>query len=258
MERLEKHYIPSQFRSIVAEGVPVKFFAPDELNRLGRIFDYVRRDGIAVLSGSWEKILELNEYFERKKGELGEHHKKDYTPRHKRNRDNRFALYRLMIAADGEVFQKVQPPFRIPYLLEFLDDRFDANRGREILVPLLAILKLQKELKQLYPVWALGSSILAPGNVLPPRSQETVNLIGKGLEKVKGKLPAGAEVLDMGCGSGCLSLLAAETLRGREVKVTATDSMPDALAACLNSLSAARLKVKSRSCEFMTNISNMP
>jgi methylase of polypeptide subunit release factors len=183
--------------------------------------------------------MQFRDYVDRRRAELIEAERpskrktvlKGDSPEGHRRRGSQLAPYRLMVVAHGDSFPDVEPPFSIPYLLELLGDPLDASGGKPFLVPVLSVCDLQKDLEHPYPVPAIGGSILAPGSVLPPRSQETIGLIRKALEAIKGKLPVGTEALDMGCGSGCLSILAAEVLRDRRTKVTATDLMPEALAA---------------------------
>ena len=230
MGKIDNFYVPKQFSSIVSESTSLKPFAPGKLNQLSRIFNHLRRGGVALLSGSWSKILDLSNYVEKKKGELERKSQKNvYSERHRRVA-HPSPLYRLMVVADGDGSLNVEPSFSMPYLLELLGDRADASGGEPFLVPVPAIRSLERELEKLYPISALGISIVAPGNVLPPRSQETISLIRRGLEEVKDELPVDAEVLDMGCGSGCLSLLAAEIFEDLKVKITATDRLPEALA----------------------------
>ena len=66
--------------------------------------------------------------------------------------------------------------------------------------------------------------------MLPPHSQETVELFQRGLRNVKPHLPQGATVLDMGCGCGSLTLLAAQEVTDLRAKIYASDLLPEAVA----------------------------
>ena len=73
-------------------------------------------------------------------------------------------------------------------------------------------------------------SLVASDNVLPPHSQETIELFQRGLQSVKPHLPRTATVLDMGCGCGCLTLLAAQEVGNLRAKIYASDLLPEAVA----------------------------
>ena len=98
------------------------------------------------------------------------------------------------------------------------------------MVPVVKIQKIQSALTESYPIRALGMSVRASENVLPPHSQETVELFQRGLQSVKSDLPRGATVLDMGCGCGSLAMLAAQELGDLDVKIYASDLLPEAVA----------------------------
>ena len=66
--------------------------------------------------------------------------------------------------------------------------------------------------------------------MLAPRSQETIACFQNGLQEVKPHLPQRADLLEVGCGSGCLTLLAAQELADLEVKIHASDLLPEAVA----------------------------
>jgi len=67
-------------------------------------------------------------------------------------------------------------------------------------------------------------------NVLSPISQDTIELFHEALQKVSYQLASPIEVLDMGCGSGILSLLAVKIFAFSEMRITATDILPEAIA----------------------------
>ena len=242
-------YIPTQFMNIV-EDASIKLFSGGDLNKQSQIFDHIRRGGVAVLSGQWDKILELSEYADKKKKELSkiydipkrEKGQKDNQRRKQSNKQSQMGLLRLMVIAKEEVQSAhqrsyligkpdVEPPFQIPYLLELVGEEEDANKGFPFLISVLTLRNLQESLKQSHFISALDSSVVAPLNVLPPNSQETINLISEGLKSLKEKLPSELDILDMGCGSGCLTLLAAQVFGERDIKIVASDILPEAIAA---------------------------
>ena len=125
----------------------------------------------------------------------------------------------------------------LPYLLELLGENPAANEGRPFLLPISTVQKLESALSEEYPIPALGSSLVAFENVLAPRSQETIACFQDGLKAIKKHLPKRAEVLEVGSGSGCLTLLAAQELGDLEVKIHASDLLPEAVATTRYNLS---------------------
>ena len=250
-------YVPHPFRQIAAENASWKLFTDSGLGQFNRIFTHVRRGGVAILSGDWEQVTGVMEYIERKKEELiqssregGRERKrvgrdKDRWQRRKgadrRASDARLAvlnpaqereraLSRLMCWADSTGVLQVSPPPDLPYLLEWIGENPDANEGHPFLIPVVRIQKIQKALAETNPIRALGISIHASDNVLPPHSQETVELFQRGLRSVKPHLPQDAVVLDMGCGCGSLTLLAVQEVTDLGARIYASDLLPEAVA----------------------------
>ncbi|MBC8228039.1 class I SAM-dependent methyltransferase [bacterium] len=228
-------YVPTEFRDI-AQDASMKVFAKGELNHFNRIFEHIRRGGIAVLSGSWDKILELSDYVERKKTELVLPRQAEWKrkgrkqEKRERRRPSMLGMLRLMVVADESGCLDVEPPMRIPYLLELVGDAVGSNEGCPFLVPISVVQEIQAALSNSYAISLLNEEIVTSKNVFPPNSQETIALFFEGMQNIAGKLPSELEVLDMGCGSGCLALLAAQVFEGRNITIVATDHLPEALA----------------------------
>ena len=230
-------FVPAQFRELASDDASLRHFTNSDLGQLDRIFTHLRRGGVAVLSGRWDRIVEVLDYAERKKKELAPRPEKpkrrrDFKSREKRPKRNESAsaLSRLMCYANREGNLQIDPPPNLPYLLELVGEAPDANKGCPFLLPIATVQKLESALSEEYPIPALGSSLVAFENVLAPRSQETIACFQDGLQTVKKHLPQRAEVLEVGCGSGCLTLLAAQELIDLEAKILASDLLPDAVA----------------------------
>ncbi len=230
-------FVPAQFRELASDDASLRHFTNSDLGQLDRIFTHLRRGGVAVLSGRWDRIVEVLDYVERKKKELAPRlekpkRRRDFKSREKRPNRNESAsaLLRLMCYANGEGNLQIDPPPNLPYLLELVGENPGANEERPFLLPITTVQKLKTALSQEYPIPALGSSLVAFENVLAPRSQETIVCFQDGLQSVKRHLAQRAEVLEIGCGSGCLTLLAAQELADLEVKVFASDLLPEAVA----------------------------
>ena len=230
-------FIPAQFRELASDDASLKHFANSNLGQLDRIFTHLRRGGVAVLSGKWDRIVEVLDYAERKKKELAPRlekpkRRRDFNSRDKRPNPNESAsaMSRLMCYADEFGRLQIDPPPNLPYLLELVGENPDANEERPFLLPIATVQRLKTALTQEYPIPALGTSLVAFENVLAPRSQETIACFQDGLQSIKRHLPQQTEVLEVGCGSGCLTLLAAQELADLEVKIRASDLLPEAVA----------------------------
>ena len=230
-------FIPAQFRELASDDTSLRHFSDSNLGQLDRIFTHLRRGGVAVLSGKWDRIVEVLDYADRKKKELAPRivkpkRRRDFNSRDKRPNPNKgaSALSRLMCFADGAGNLQIDPPPNLPYLLELVGENPGGNNQCPFLLPIATVQKLKTAISQEYPIPALGTSLVAFENVLPPRSQETIACFQNGLQAIKKYLPQRAEVLEVGCGSGCLTLLAAQELADLEVKILASDLLPEAVA----------------------------
>ena len=92
------------------------------------------------------------------------------------------------------------------------------------------IQRIQRALEETYHINALNASLVSSENVLAPRSQETIECFQEALQCVyRENLPSKPMVADVGCGSGCLTLVAHQEL-GNEAEIYASDILPEAVA----------------------------
>lgn len=229
-------YVPAECRDAVFARGSVKLFAHQELKNLGRIFTHIQRGGVAVVEGEWEQIITVLDYIQQHKKELSASNtnraEKGKSRRQRNNpkQDREAALSKLMCWADKDGILQVEPAPILPYLLELIGELPDANEDCPFLVPVVTIQRIQRSLEETYPIHALDASLVASENVLAPRSQETIECFQEALQSVKGghaeKKPI---VADVGCGSGCLTLLAQQEL-GEVAEIYASDLLPEAVA----------------------------
>ena len=227
-------YVPVECRDAVFARARVKLFAHQDLRHLNRIFTHIRHGGVAVAEGRWDQITEIMDYIQRHKQDLVQQ-----LPRNARQQDRREsrgrsanralqeALAKLMCWADADGILQVEPAPVLPYLLELAGEPLGANAGRPFLLSLTKIQQIQEALADTYPIRALDTSLVASENVLAPRSQETMECFQEALQYVREHNPA--VVADIGCGSGCLTLLARQEL-GEHARIYASDLLPEAVA----------------------------
>ncbi len=228
-------YIPVQCRDAVFARARVKLFAHRDLRHLNRIFTHIRHGGVAIVEGRWEQITQVMDYVQRHKQELVQQWKHETTSRHRKDSRRRSTsralketLARLMCWADADGNLQVEPAPALPYLLELAGEPPGANEERPFLLPLTTIQQIQTALADIYPIHALNASLLASTNVLAPLSQETVECFQEALQHIREHNPT-TIIADVGCGSGCLTLLAQQEL-GAQTQIYASDLLPEAVA----------------------------
>lgn len=230
-------YIPTEFREAVFARGGVKLFPNQELKNLGRIFTHIQRGGVAVVEGEWQQIISVMDYIEQHKNELStetktkryeKHRSREKRDNVKQNREN--ALSKLMCWVDKDGILQVDPPPDLPYLLELLGEQPNANEECPFLISVVKVQRLQRALAETYPIHALNASLVASENVLAPRSQETVECFQEAIQSVSNKqTKSSSTIADVGCGSGCLTLLAHQEF-GKAADIYASDILPEAVA----------------------------
>ena len=227
-------YVPVACRAAVFARPRVKLFAHQDLRHLNRIFTHIRHEGVAVVEGQWEQITGVMDYIQRHKQDLIQQSSRNAKPRDRRESHGRSAsralqeaLARLVCWADADGILQVEPPLDLPYLLELAGEPTGANAGKPFLLSLTKIQHIQSALAETYPIHALDASLVASENVLAPRSQETIACFQEALQYIRPHAPD--VVADIGCGSGCLTLLARQEL-GEQSQIYASDLLPEAVA----------------------------
>ena len=233
-------FVPSQFRDVAMDDVKIKFFDDRDLERPNRIFKYIKRGGIAALSGNSDLISNTVEFIDRKKAELVKSsfnqekkgRKRDFksSDRLRAQKKQSSPLMKLMVLADASGLLQVERAFHLPYLLELVGENPGANQDCPFLIPMPTLEKIRNSLQQTYETDALETSLVVSENVLPPQSKDTIHLFQQGFWCVKDSLPMKASVLDLGCGSGILSVLAARRLASCKPRILASDILPEAVA----------------------------
>ena len=227
-------YVPAECREAVFARARAKLFAHQELGHLNRIFTHIRHGGVAIVEGKWEQITALMDYTQRHKQDLIQQSQRDTKTRDRRDSRGksasdalREALARLMCWADADGILQAESAPVLPYLLELAGESAEANEGKPFLLSLTKIQQIQHALTDTYPIRALNVSLVASENVLAPRSQETIECFQEALQHVRRS--GASTVADIGCGSGCLMLLARQEL-GEQAELYASDLLPEAVA----------------------------
>lgn len=187
----------------VMKGAGTHLFSGRDLESPDRIARHLNRGGAAVLAGDWNRILHLHTWL-----------KSRGTPTE--------ALERLLIQTEGEEPRGVSPVQRVPHL--DLLSRLDGPG----LISLPVLIDALTALQNPHRVDALDADLVVHRPVLVPRSQPLIHLLRQSMERLIPDLPPAPSVLDMGCGSGVCSLLAARVWP--DAAVTSADLLPEAIA----------------------------
>ncbi|MDP6996794.1 MAG: class I SAM-dependent methyltransferase [Candidatus Poribacteria bacterium] len=244
-------YVPVAIRSTVSDGASIKFFDSSDLSQPNRIFNHLKRDGLALVLGRVEQIQQLTDYLQRKRRELsdvGNRQQKRGRALDKRSSKSERVtavdpLQRVMVLADATGKLQLDPVPDLPFLIELIGESAAANGEYPFMLPLAKLDRIQTALSNAFQPEGFSIPIVASDNVLPPQSQETATLFRQGLEN----LPRPSGLLDLGCGSGLLSIMAARLFP--QAQIIATDIMPEATATTKINLQKQELQNRVEVCQ---------
>lgn len=104
----------------------------------------------------------------------------------------------------------------------------ESNKHCLHLVPYKFYLDLLVRYSERQEVGVLKKILFTGQNVLIPKSPETYQLFYSSIEQINEKLPTSPNILDLGCGSGVLTLIFAQILTNCSIFLT--DILPEAIA----------------------------
>jgi methylase of polypeptide subunit release factors len=227
-------YIPEKFR-IYTRDRPIREFTDQTLNQHDKVYRHLNKGGVILVNGNWERIKQLYGYISRKHTDI---------PRNKgrvKISGKRLSniplcthnnlLYRFALFAEKNTVI-ADPPQHIPYLFNFVGEIENGKKEECYYIPLYEFIKIKESLKKKYYVNAFDGSLTSHYTVLTPASQKIYTLFRSALEALRPSMPQNISLLDMGCGSGVLTFIAAYVLRDRLKTIHATDILQEALASC--------------------------
>lgn len=220
--------LPSKYASGISMG-PIRLFTPDK-DALNQTQRFLRNGGSIVLHGDWAEVSRLvNQLASRAH---------DLIPLVNDARARKQAMrqlsHRMLTTVDNLPEVKLLPGELAGLLGE------SEFPPLPVLIPVDAASRLTACNESVFHVPSLGIDLLTHPDVLTPRSGETIELMCSAIDSVAGQIPVGTRVLDMGCGTGVLTIAAAMRLADKQAAVTATDILPEALA--LTRLNVDRLQ----------------
>lgn len=221
VSQLGAAYLPGKFFEVCQER-PVRRIeaVPGERNQAEK---FLKRGGAVVLSGEWDAVRRLAGDLVARERELVPECS-DSRQRKLMSRD-----LRLRIMTTVECVGKLGELFLPGELAGFLgEDRLPDDVP--VLIPVAEAERLLSIPDNRFAVRSLDIELVAHPDVLGPQSQETIDLICEALKFCEPSLPDNPRLLDMGCGSGVLSIVAWHILGHKSPHITATDIMPEAVA----------------------------
>lgn len=231
-------FIPRKYTADFHKYSPIRMFdlSSDDHSKVSR---FLKNGGVVVLSGRWNDILSLCEFIKGREGEFLR------TAKDKRQRNDLSAQLRqrVLVALD-------QTPVKLcvgdPEIEAGLIGERSIPSGVPVVLPVGDAERLSNDLNILFTVESVGISLRTHPDVLTPRSKETISLMCRAIQECKTFMPANPRVLDMGCGSGVLTIAAWQILKDLKPDITATDILPEAVA-------MTRMNLKLNSDETMEN-----
>jgi len=221
VSRLGTAFLPDKFADAWS-GDPMRRVAAEGSNR-NQVMRFLKRGGTLVITGAWPGICSLCQEILKREDEL----LPDASDKRQRTLLSRNLRQRVLTTLD---------------CVPLGESAFDAGLlagllGEESLpddVPTLLPVQEAERLLEIphneCPVRAIGASVVTHPDVLAPQSQETIDLVCEAIKSCEPDLPDLPEVLDLGCGSGVLSIAAWQLLAHKSPRITATDILPEAVA----------------------------
>ena len=190
-----------------------RVFAGRDLRSTSAMLRQLRRGGLVVLDGPWPEVHDVYRQLTARQGEL--------------------VCRAPGIHATGRQWEKARSEVLRQVLTRDPGEGDIASLGQPggALMPVADAARAREARERPIPLEALdGRTLVVLSPVLAPVSRETQRLLRQALETCRADLPPAPAVLDMGCGSGLCTILAA-LLLGPAARVLATDILPEALAA---------------------------
>lgn len=215
-------YLPEKYSHIYSNN-PIRQF---DLNKKSRNqpLKYLKQGGIPVLKGNWTEVSSF--YQDVLKFE------KELLPRttdtRQRKQFSRQLKERVLTEIDSLTHTQLND-FTCEELAGFVGESVLPN-DIPTLIPVQDAEEILNIPANISIIKSLGIRIITHNNVLAPRSQETIELMCQAIQETSNVLPDKPKILDMGCGSGVLSIATYHLLKSWSPEIIATDILKEAIA----------------------------
>ena len=243
IKKIGKVAIPALFQELVNEESRFVIYKKKDLQNLssaqkditnGKLIVITQADAkfakklLSYLNKKSEEMLPFDIKAKIASKEFTRNRKKSYLDHQKKILNSLLLLWR-----DDQIISFKETE-RLPLIFSFSGSDYYADDKNKIsadtedfIVPLHFFRKLEKKLEESIFVEAIGHNLHAGNNVLVPKSQETTFIFKESLLKLKESKKEIHNTLDMGCGSGVLSILSTQIFSNSHIYFT--DILPEAI-----------------------------
>ncbi|MBN2857885.1 MAG: class I SAM-dependent methyltransferase [Candidatus Delongbacteria bacterium] len=238
--------VPYLFRDLIVQEGSFTYVELTGKESFGKIIKYLKSGKfIIVVNSPREKALKLYKDINKRIDEIIPFditiniRSKDFSRNRKREyeklKDD--ILNRILIVAQDNRITSFSEDIQIPYFISFCgEDPDSTENAEEYLIPFKFFLELNESLDSGISIRCSGFKISSGKNVLLPKSQETSELFRDAMLDLNRR--SGLKIIDMGCGSGVLTLIADSIFENSEINFT--DILPEALASTLYNIDSNR------------------
>lgn len=221
VSKLGQAFLPAKYTHIYRNNLLRQF----DLKKKGynQPLKYLKQGGIVVLQGNWQEIsLFYQKVFKFEKELLP----KASDARHRKLFSNQLQE-RVLVKFNSLSDQRLKD-FTKDELAGFVGETA-FPKDTIVLIPVRDVNEIFNISSNITFVKSLGITILTPHEVLAPRSQETIDLLCQAIQKTAPLLSWKPNILDMGCGSGVLSIASQKLLKTKLPNILATDILKEAI-----------------------------
>jgi len=237
------YFIPELFIQLISGESSFKIYESDEIVNYNKVFKDIKAGKFIVITNSKKKFADkiYKEILKRVDElvpfeELQRIISKDFSRNRKREYDKiKTDLFNrlLVISKNDRLTSFGDEEISIPYLPSFCgEDPNITPKDIEFLLPYNFYLELESSLHDYIEIRSLKMNVSTGVNVLLPKSQETTELFKSAFENLH--IKKDLKVVDMGCGSGVLTLLADASIE--QSKIYFSDILPEALASSIRNI----------------------
>lgn len=204
-----------------------------------KIFKELEKENFVILeSTTKKKLLDLLDYLEnhlkesnKPKGKLTGK-QRDYFKRNLQKKQKQF-LNNLLLIADNKKIVSVPEMKPLPYL-SLLTGIPEHPFNDLFLIPAQYFIDLYSKSKRNIFVDYFLKEFYFPKNVLPPKSAETIKMFAESFKQLSQDNFIPEKILDMGCGSGVITILLKEVFP--ESEIFFSDILPEAVGSTYTNL----------------------